>query len=192
VVTLLAFVFYVYAVEVERRRWDIVLAGVAFWLADWLNEIVNALILHVTHRSALWTVTGDTAYLILIGLAIEISMLFAVAGVIFVKQLPPDPKEKWLGVNNRVWMVLGFSLLPTFVEILLNGTGYFHWSYWFWGNSAIGIVPIVLLGYAWFFAIAAWVYDMGNDHGRQLKVVGTLAAVDIAGLLALGTILGWI
>jgi hypothetical protein len=50
----------------------------------------------------------------------------------------------------------------------------------------------VLLGYAWFFAIAAWVYDMGSDHRRQLKVVGTLAAVDIAGLLALGTILGWI
>lgn len=31
-VTLLVLVMYVYAVEVERRRWDIVLAGLAFSL----------------------------------------------------------------------------------------------------------------------------------------------------------------
>lgn len=67
VVTLLALVLYVYAVEVERRRWDIVLAGIAFWLMDWVNEIVNALVLHLTDRAAIWTITGDTAYLILIG-----------------------------------------------------------------------------------------------------------------------------
>src|SRR3954471_21495898 len=88
--------FYVYAVEVERRRWDIVLAGIAFWLMDWINEIVNALVLHFTDRAAIWTVTGDTAYLILIGLTIEISVLFAIAGVVFVKQLPPDPRTRWL------------------------------------------------------------------------------------------------
>jgi hypothetical protein len=41
VVTLLVLVLYVYAVEVERRRWDVILAGLAFWLADWINEIVN-------------------------------------------------------------------------------------------------------------------------------------------------------
>ena len=40
-VTLLVLVMYVYSVEVERRRWDIVFAGLAFWLADWFNEIVN-------------------------------------------------------------------------------------------------------------------------------------------------------
>jgi hypothetical protein len=39
VVTLLVLVIYVYAVEIERRRWDIVLAGLALWLADWVNEI---------------------------------------------------------------------------------------------------------------------------------------------------------
>jgi hypothetical protein len=91
VVTLLVLVLYVYAVEVERRRWDIVLAGIAFWLADWINEIANALILHFSDRAALWTVTGDTAYLILIGLGIEISLMFAISGVIYAKTLPPDP-----------------------------------------------------------------------------------------------------
>ena len=43
VVTLLALVVYVYAVEVERRNWSAILAGLAFWLMDWFNEIVNAL-----------------------------------------------------------------------------------------------------------------------------------------------------
>jgi len=74
-VTLLLFVAYIYSVEIERRRWDIVLAGVTLWLADWINEIANALVLHITHRAAVWTVTGDTSYLILIGLTIEITMM---------------------------------------------------------------------------------------------------------------------
>src|SRR5438445_10095582 len=62
-VTLLLLVAYVYSVEIERRRWDIVLAGAALWLVDWVNEVVNALVLHFTHRAAIWTVTGDTSYL---------------------------------------------------------------------------------------------------------------------------------
>ncbi len=101
VVTLLVLVLYVYAVEVERRRWDIVLAGLAFWLADWINEIVNSLVLHFSDRAALWTVTGDTAYLILIGLCIEISFMFAISGIVYAKSLPPDPRTKLLGMPNR-------------------------------------------------------------------------------------------
>jgi hypothetical protein len=60
-VTLLVLVMYVYAVEVERRRWDIVFAGLAFWLADWFNEVVNALVLHFSDRAPLWAVTGSTS-----------------------------------------------------------------------------------------------------------------------------------
>src|SRR5215213_7832157 len=84
-VSLVAFSLYNYSTEVERRRWDIFLAGIALWLVDWFNEIVNALVLHFSDRAALWTVTGETSYLILIGLTIEISFMFAVAGVVFVK-----------------------------------------------------------------------------------------------------------
>ena len=93
----------------ERRRFDIILAGVAFWLMDLFNELVNSAIFHVSDRAPLWAVTGDTSYLILIGLTIEISVLFAVAGVIFVKQLPPDPSLRILGIPNRVFLVLAFS-----------------------------------------------------------------------------------
>jgi len=35
VVPLLALVLYVYAVEIERRNWNVVCAGLAFWGMDW-------------------------------------------------------------------------------------------------------------------------------------------------------------
>ena len=49
----------------------------------------------------------------------------------------------------------------------------------------------MLLGYATFFAMAAWVYDMHNPR-RQATVVGTLFAIDIALVLLFGLILEWI
>ncbi len=188
-VTLLGFVIYVYAVEVERRRWDIILAGLAFWLMDWFNEIVNSVVLHATGRAALWTVTGNTSYLILIGLTIEISMLFLVSGVAFVKQLPTNPAQRFLGIPNRWLLVFGFSVFSTMVEVFLHSTGYFHWEYWWWN---VPFVPlIVVFGYMTFFAIAAWVFDMGDDHRRQLLVVGSLAAIDAVGLIVFGLV-GWL
>ena len=188
-VSLLAFVLYVYSVEVERRRWDIVLAGVALWLVDWFNEVVNALVLHFSDRAALWTVTGDTSYLILIGLTIEISFMFAVAGIVFVKMLPPDPRMRILGVPNRLVLALGFSCFCVFVEILLHGTGFFHWEYWWWN---VPFVPlIVIFGYLTFFLAAAYVYDL-RDTRRQVTVVGALATVVGAMILLFGPILEWI
>jgi hypothetical protein len=189
VVTLLVLILYVYSVEVERRRWDVVLAGLAFWLADWINEIANALILHFSHRAALWTTTGSTAYLILIGLTIEISMMFAISGVVFVKTLPEDRRAKLLGMPNRLTIALGFSIFAVFVEVLLHGTGYFHWDYWWWNFPFV--FPIVVFGYLWFFLIAAYVYDL-PDNRRRLRIVGAMAALVAVSLIVFGTVLGWI
>lgn len=189
VVTLLALVLYVYAVEVERGRWDIVLAGAAFWLADWINEIANSLILHFSHRAALWTATGETAYLVLIGLTVEISLMFAISGVIYAKTLPPDPRTRLLGLPNRLAIGLAFSVFAVFVEVLLHGTGYFHWEYWWWNSPFV--LPIVVFGYLWFFLITAYVYDMG-DVRRQLRFVGAMASLVAAALLIFGPILEWI
>ena len=110
-VTLLGLALYVYAVEVERRRWDIAFAGLAFWLADWFNEVVNALILHFSDRAPLWAVTGSTSYLILIGLCIEICFMFAIGGIVYAKSLPPDPAVRILGMPNRLAIGLGFSIV---------------------------------------------------------------------------------
>jgi hypothetical protein len=188
-VALLGFVFYVYAVEVERRRWDIVLAGLAFWLMDWFNELINSAIFHASDRAPLWTVTGDTSFLILIGLTVEISFLFLVAGIVFVKQLPRDPAMKILGLPNRLVLVFVFSCLCVLVEVFLEWTGYFTWEYWWWNTPFVPL--IIVFGYMTFFGIAAWVFDMGDDRRRQLRVVGTLAAVNVVLGVALGAA-GWL
>jgi hypothetical protein len=188
-VTLLGLAVYVYAVEVERRRWDIVLAGVAFWLMDWFNELGNSAIFHASGEAPLWAVTGHTSYVILIGLTVEISLLFLVAGPTFVKQLPADRRMRILGVPNRLLLVFGFSCFCVGVEVLLHELGVFHWHYWWWN---VPFVPlIVVFGYMTFFGIAAWVYDMGEDRRRQLRVVGALAAIDALAAVALG-VGGWL
>ena len=72
VIPLFALVVYVYAAEVERRNWSLVFAGLAFWGMDWFNEIWNGLIFHFTQYAPAWGAPGQTAYLILIGLNIEL------------------------------------------------------------------------------------------------------------------------
>ncbi len=189
-VALLGLCLYVYAVEIERRRFDIVLAGLAFWLMDWFNELANSAILHASDRAPLWTVTGDTSYLILIGLTIEISLLFLVAGVVFVKQLPADRNQRILKIPNRWLLVTAFASFCVLVEIfLVEEIGAFHWDYWWWSTSFPFL--IVIFGYMTFFGIAAWVYDMGEDRRRQLRVVGGLAAIDVTAAIALG-VAGWL
>ena len=188
-VFLLGVVFYVYSVEVERRRWDIILAGLALWLMDWFNELVNSAVLHISNRAALWTVTGHTSYLILIGLTIELTLFFLMAGVVFVKFLPPDRTMRIVGVPNRWVCVVGFSCFSVAVEILLHATGYFHWEYWFWN---VPFVPlIVIFGYMTFYGMAAWVFDMGQNHRRQVAVVGTIAGIDAVLALGFG-LAGWL
>ena len=126
-VTLLALVVYVYAVEVERANWNAVLAGIAFWLMDWFNEIANALVLHFSETAPLWAVTGTSSYVILIGLTIEISLFFAINGVVFVKLLPSDPRARILGLPNRWAIATALSLVSVGVELLLHEAGVFHW-----------------------------------------------------------------
>jgi hypothetical protein len=188
-VFLLIVVMYVYANEVERRNWSVVLAGLALWGMDWINEVANALVLHATDRAAVWTTTGHTSFQIFVGLNIEIAFMFAIYGVAFVKMLPADPAARVLGLPNRVFYVLLFSVLSVVVEVLLWVADVFHWEYWWWNFPNVPL--IVLLGYATFFAMAAWVYDM-RDRARQLRVVGTLAAIDVTLILVFGVILEWI
>jgi hypothetical protein len=188
-VTLLVLVFYVYANETERGRLDIVAAGVAVWVADWFNEIVNSLILHVTDRAPLWATTGPTAYQFLIGLNVEISFMFAIAGIIYAKLLPADRSKRLLGIPNRLAVALGLSLLSVVVELFLHETGTFHWDYWWWNVASFPV--IVVFGYLWFFLFAAWVYDAPDQFARWRRV-GGLAALDVALILIFGVVLGWL
>jgi hypothetical protein len=188
VVAFFGLVVYVYAGEVERKRYDVVAAGLAFFLMDVFNELVNSAWLHVSGRSALWTVTGDTAYLILVGWTIEIVFLFLISGIAFVKFLPTDPSLRILGLPNRWVFITWWSCVCVFVEVLLHRAGIFHWHWWYWNEPFL--LPIVILGYGTFFWIAATVFDMATDR-KRFRVIGAMVAVDAALAIGLG-IAGWL
>jgi hypothetical protein len=188
-VTLLALVVYVYAVEIERSNWSAVLAGLAFWFMDWFNEIVNALVLHASGTAPLWAVTGTSSFVILIGLTVEISLFFAINGVVFAKLLPRDPRTRILGVPSRWAISVGLSLVSVGVELLLHADGVFHWHWWWWNAASFPV--IVVFGYLTFYIVAFTVHDM-KDRARQIRAVAALGALDLAGGVVFGPILGWI
>jgi hypothetical protein len=188
-IALLALVIYAYANEVERGRWDIVGAGLAIWLADWFNEIINSLVLQATDRAAIWTTTGPTAYQFLIGLNVEISFMFALAGIVYAKLLPADRSKRILGMPNRLAVALGLSLVSVAVELFLNDAGVFHWEYWWWNTPFVPL--IVIFGYLWFYLYAAWVYDAPTPRKRWTRL-GGLAAIDVLMGLVFGVGLGWL
>lgn len=189
VIPLLAFIFYVYTVEAEKRNWNLILAGLAFWGMDWFNEIWNALVLHFTGYAPVWGAPGNTAYLILIGLNIEIMFMFAVSGVIWGKMLLPHKEDKILGIPNRWFVALAGAAFCVFVEYLLNAAGALTWEYPWWNRGAPWL--IFLFGYLTFFVVAFWVYDM-RTYRQKLWAVGTIWGVDILALLLFIGVLGWI
>jgi hypothetical protein len=189
VIPLLAFVFYVYTIEAEKRNWNLILAGLAFWGADWLNEIINSLVLRGTGYAPIWAEPGPTAYLILVGLNIETMFMFAVAGIIWTKMLHPEKDFKYLGVPNRWAVAIGGTIFSVFVEYLLNSVNALTWDYTWWNRGAPWL--ILIFGYLWFFVFAFWVYDM-KDFKRKVRVVGALWAVDLLALIVFAGFLKWI
>ena len=189
VITLFAFTVYVYAVEIERKNWNLLTAGLAFWGMDWFNEIWNGLVFHFTQKAPVWGAPGQTAYLILIGLNIEICFMFAIAGIAFSKMLPEDKKLKILGIPNRIFFAIVGAAFCVFVEVLLNKIGALTWDYPWWSAGAPWL--IFLFGYLTFFLVSYWVFDMEIVR-KKLQVVGVIYAVDIAALLVFGVILKWI
>jgi hypothetical protein len=189
VIPLLAFVFYVYTTAVAERRWSLVLAGLAFWGMDWINEIWNGLVFHFTGYAPVWGAPGKTAYLILIGLNIEIMFMFAVSGIIWSKMLPPDRKTRILGLPNRWFIAVAGAIFCVFVEVLLNAVGALTWDYAWWSRSAPWL--IFLFGYLTFFIVAFWVHDMKTLKAK-LITVGTIWAVVLLSLVLFIPVLRWI
>jgi hypothetical protein len=189
VIPLLALVFYVYAVEAERKNWNLVFGGLAFWGMDWFNEIWNALVFHFSGYAPVWGAPGDTAFLILIGLNIEICFMFAIAGITFGKLLPADASMKILGIPNRLFIASAGSVFCVVVEYFLNSIGALTWDYPWWNRGAPWL--IFLFGYLTFFVVSFWVHDMKSIRSKA-TTVGVIYAVDGLGLLLFGAVLGWI
>lgn len=189
VIPLLLVVIYIYNVEIGKKNWNLFFAGLALWGMDWFNEIWNALVFHFTQYAPVWGAPGDTAYLILIGLNIEITMMFAIMGIAAAYALPEDKHLKILGLPNRWVFAIGYSILAVIIEIFLNLAGALTWEYPWWSIKAPWL--IFLIGYLPFFVVAFWVHDMESVKKKAITT-GSILGFDAACLIVFGAILGWI
>ncbi len=189
VVPFLLIVLYIYFVEIGKKNWSRVLAGLALWGMDWFNEIWNGLVFHFTNYAPVWGAPSKTAYLILIGLNIEICFMFAIMGIAATYLLPEDKHIKILGMPNRIFYAVGFSIASVIVEYVLHAAGALTWDYSWWNVKAPWL--IFLIGYLPFFVVSFWVYDMKSIKNKVL-VTGSILGFDLACLIVFGAILKWI
>jgi hypothetical protein len=188
-VPFLLVIIYIYHNEARNKNWNAIFAGLALWGCDWFNEIWNALVFHFTQYAPVWGAPGKTAYLILIGLNIEICMMFLLMGVACSIILPPDRNLKILGVPNRWFFITLFTTLSVIVEIVLNAMGALTWDYPWWSVGAPWFIWVA--GYFYFFLVSYWVYDMKTIRAKALTV-GSILGFDLACLILFMGILKWI
>ena len=184
VIPILACVVYIYFNEASKKNWQGIAAGLSLYMVHWLFEIGNALIQHYSGH-ALWTVPTGTAFLLLVGVGVELSLMFSVAGLIFSKILPEDPKAKIFGINNRLVFAIGNAAFFSIFEIFLAKTPAFVWVYPWWGSFTVFIFV-----YIPFFVVSMYCYDWKPRN--QVKVIGSLAAVNAALLVIFAGVLKYI
>jgi hypothetical protein len=184
VITLLALVVYVYANEISNRNYKVVAAGLALYAVHWFYEILNALIQHFSGH-ALWTVPEGTSFLLLVGVGVELSLMFAIAGLAMAKLLPEDPNVKILGIPNRIAFAIGNAALFAIIEIFLAKTPAFVWVYPWWGA-----LPVFVTVYIPFFLAAFYVHDW--TPRRQIAFIGGIFALDAVMFAVFAGALGWI
>lgn len=187
---ILAVVFYVYWTEIRNKEWDAVVAGLALYGVHWLYEIVNAIIGHFAGYP-LWTVSNEsTTFILLIGVCWELSMMFALAGIISFKMLPDDRNKRYFAKNGRkgiscklvgaLEMALLFALFESFLAGTTNGS--FLWVYKWWG-----VIPVFITTYVPFFLASNYVPDM-KKRKQFLAVLWGLDALLLAILIPAGII----
>ena len=189
IIPLVALFFYIYTLEVEKRNWSLILAGLTFWGMDWINEIWNSLVLYFTNYAPVWGAPGKTALLLLSGLNIEICFMFSIAGLIWCKMLPADKKTKILGLPNRWFYAIVGSIFCVIIEVILNSAGVLTWEYPWWSRSAPWL--IFLIGYLPFFVMSYWVFDMKTLKSK-LIATGTVWGIIIVSLIIFIPVLHWI
>tara|TARA_R110001592_G_C13189203_1_gene752168 strand:- start:6792 stop:7427 length:636 start_codon:yes stop_codon:yes gene_type:complete len=189
VIPLLLIVMYLYTFEIDRGNWNRVLAGLAFWGMDWFNEIWNSLLFHFSGFAPAWGAPDDTAFLIFIGLNIEICFMFAITGLMATLALPKDKNMKIMGINNRLFIASIFSIMSVGVEMILNSIGALTWDWPWWNRDAPWL--IFLFGYMPFYLMCYWVYDM-TSRKKQIATVGGIYTINGLAILIFGVGFGWL
>ena len=194
IIPLLSLVFYVYVREIKEARqtknWNAVLAGLTIFGVDFFNETWNGWVMHLTQRSAFWTTPGDTALRTMVGWNIEIIFMFLLLGIIFYHTLSESKKEKILGMPEKWFWAIGYSVFCVFVECLLNIGGHLVWEYPFWNLSFKGIWLIFFFGYFTFFSAAILVISLKTLKSKIITV-GMIYTVPILMNIAALGFWGW-
>ena len=195
VIPLLSIVLFIYAKEMRLARssgnWDPIFAGLTLFGMDFFNETWNGWALNITGRSALWTAPGDTGLRVMVGWNIEIIFMFLIAGIVFYYTLSPDSNEKILGINNRWFWAIGYSVFCVFIECILNMGGHLVWEYTLWERSFIGVWLIFLLGYFTFFVAINLVLSIRRVKTRIITV-GSIYGIGILMNVFGAGIMGWV
>jgi hypothetical protein len=184
VIFLLVLVLFIYFSEIKKKNWNAIAAGLALYMVHWLAEIINALWQPLTGH-ALWTIPTGTAFLILIGVGIELSLMFAIAGLAVSRLLPDDPNEKIMGLPNkigRIGVALANAALASIIEIFLVMTPTFVWVWEYWNA-----LTVFIFVYIPFFFAAVYAYYWKPK--KQKTFIGSLALVNILLLIIFAGIL---
>ncbi len=192
VVPLLALLFFIYVREVRDARtsgnWDCVIAGAALFSADFVNESINGWIFALSGYSALWLVPGPTALRTLVGWNAEIMFMFMILGIIYYKTVDEDPNAKILGVRNRWFWALTYSGICVFVETFLNRGRLLVWDYSWWNRRPLGLVPIFLFGYLWFFLAAKFAIERETLKAKVMVPVVLFSRAALLNVVGLGVL----
>jgi hypothetical protein len=189
VIPLLTVAAFIYANEIQKKNWNVVFAGLTYFGLDMFIEIINSLIFHFTQYAPAWGTPGKTAYLILIGMNIEICFMFALVGIVMSKFLPGDKNAGIFGIPGRLALGIAAAAFCASVEVVLNIIGVLTWEYTWWNRGPAAL--IIMSGYLLFFMITFRVHDMENIRNKIISV-GTLFAADIVLTVIFGFILKWI
>ena len=178
---ILAVVAALYINEIKNKNYRSVVAGLSLYAVHWLYEIANAVINYAAGY-ALWTVSAQsTSFMLLIGVSWELSMMFAVAGLITSKLLPADPKKKIFGLNNRVAFAVANAAVFSLVEVFLATTPAFIWVYPWWGA-----LPVFVTTYIPFFLAAFLVPEQKPKSQKTILIaLWSLVVVLLAVLIPL-------
>jgi hypothetical protein len=183
VIFMLVVVLYIYFNEYHKKNYNTIVAGLTLYMIHWFVEIINGVVQSVL-GDALWTVPAGTSYLILIGLGIELNLMFSIAGIAQSKLLPEDPKEPMFkigrySVPKPLAIGIGNALVASIIEIFLIFTRSFVWIWWWWNA-----ITVFIFVYIPFFVVSAYSYYWKPKRQRNFLVISAL--ID----LVLGIIFG--
>jgi hypothetical protein len=184
VIFMLVVVLYIYFSEFQKKNYNAIVSGLTLYGIHWFVEIINSIVQAVSGH-ALWTVPSGTAYLILVGVGIELSLMFSIAGIVQSKLLTEDPKEKMLGLPRPLAIGIGNALLASVIEIFLVFTNSFVWV-WEWWNA----LTVFIFVYIPFFVVSAYAYYW--EPKRQKIVILLMVLVNFTLIVIFGGILNWL